>query len=148
MLLVHYMWLCNITWQVLYDSKKFHFPWNVWNLCVIRPMVVLKDSTCIKFCVVLQFLLNIFVNNVMFWVFCAMTTYSPWGGYQHCGGTCCLHRLGMAVLNFVKLFCFCKICDFYSGVFKNCGHLECDVALLDEWLVIFYRNVSTWPWTL
>lgn len=113
-----------------------------------RLKVVIMDSTCIKLRVVLLFLLIMFVNNIMFWVFCAMTTYSLWGGYQHCGGTCYLHCLGIAVLNFVKLFCFCKIWNFYSGVFKNCGHLECDIALLGKWLVIFYRNVLTWPWTL
>jgi hypothetical protein len=73
-----------------------------------------------------------------------MTTYSLRGWYQHCGGMCCLHRLGIAVLNFVKLCCFCKIWDFYSGVFKNCGHLKCDVALLGKWLVIFWRNVLMW----
>lgn len=78
---------------------------------------------------------------MVFWV---MTVYSLRGGYQHCRGTCCLHRLGIAVVNFVKLCWLCKIWYFYSGVFKNFGHLKCDVALLGKWLVIFWRNVSTW----
>jgi len=93
------------------------------------------DSTCIKFCVVLQFLLNMFVNNIMFWVFCAMTTYSPRGGYQHCGGTCCLHYRGIAVLNFIKQFCFCKIWDFFTVVFSR---------IMVIWNVMLLCWVSGW----